>query len=84
MDLSLTLQYVVIALAVLLSLWVVMKTQFPGTLRRLRGALALGLVRDGWPAWMQSLGRRMAPPAVQNASACGGCESCGPTPPRSH
>ncbi|WP_343126208.1 DUF6587 family protein, partial [Xanthomonas fragariae] len=50
MDLSLTLQYVVIALAVLLSLWGVMKTQFPGTLRRLRGALALGLVRDGWPA----------------------------------
>lgn len=29
MDLSLTLQYVVIALAVLLSLWVVMKKQFP-------------------------------------------------------
>ncbi|MBB4132256.1 MULTISPECIES: DUF6587 family protein [unclassified Xanthomonas] len=84
MDLSLTLQYVVIALAVLLSLWVVMKKQFPGTLRRLRGTLAIGLLRDGRPPWMQALGRRVAPPAAQNASACGGCDSCGPTPPRGH
>ncbi|MBF9174329.1 hypothetical protein I4I65_20360, partial [Xanthomonas campestris pv. campestris] len=50
---SLTLQYVIIALAVLVSAWVVMKKQFPGTLRRLRGALALALVREGRPAWMQ-------------------------------
>ncbi|PPV06183.1 hypothetical protein XBLMG947_2839 [Xanthomonas bromi] len=84
MDLSLTLQYVVIAIAVLVSLWVVMKKQFPGVLRRMRGALALGLLLSGRPAWMQALGRRVAPPATQNASACGGCDSCGPTPPRSH
>ncbi|MFC7521850.1 DUF6587 family protein [Xanthomonas populi] len=84
MDLSLTLQYVVIAFAVLLSLGVVLKKQCPGVLRRLRGALALGLLRDGRPAWMQSLGRRVAPPATQSAAACGGCDSCGPTPPRSH
>ncbi|MBB3778982.1 hypothetical protein FHY16_001738 [Xanthomonas campestris] len=84
MDLSLTLQYVVIALAVLLSLWVVMKKQFPGTLRRLRGAVAIGLLRDGRPAWMRALGRRVAPQAAQNAAACGGCDSCGPTPPRRH
>ncbi|CAD0335950.1 DUF6587 family protein [Xanthomonas hortorum] len=84
MDLSLTLQYVVIAFAVLLSLWVVMKKQFPGVLRRLRGALAIGLLRDGRPAWMHTLGRCVAPPATQSASACGGCDSCGPTLPRSH
>ncbi|WP_415916992.1 DUF6587 family protein [Xanthomonas arboricola] len=84
MDLSLTLQYLVIALAVLLSLWVVMKKQFPGTLRRLRGAVAICLLRDGRPAWMRTLGRRVAPPAAQNAAACGGCDSCGPTPPRRH
>ncbi|PPU48012.1 hypothetical protein XarbCFBP7697_12115 [Xanthomonas arboricola] len=81
---SLTLQYLVIALAVLLSLWVVMKKQFPGTLRRVRGAVAIGLLRDGRPAWMRTLGRRVAPPAAQNAASCGGCDSCGPAPPRRH
>ncbi|MBB4595204.1 MULTISPECIES: DUF6587 family protein [Xanthomonas] len=84
MDLSLTVQYVVIAIAVLVSLWVVMKKQFPGTLRRLRGALALALLRAGRPAWMQAVGRRVAPPAAQGAASCGGCDSCGPTPPRKH
>ncbi|KGE52478.1 DUF6587 family protein [Xanthomonas axonopodis pv. vasculorum] len=84
MTLSLALQYLVIAIAVLVSLWVVMKKQCPGVLRRLRGALALGLLRNGRPAWMQTLGRRVAPPATQNVSACGGCGSCGPTPPRRH
>ncbi|WP_017165400.1 DUF6587 family protein, partial [Xanthomonas phaseoli] len=59
MTLSLTLQYLVIAIALLVSLWVVMKKQFPGVLHRLRGALALGLVRRGRPAWMQALGRRV-------------------------
>ncbi|WP_043930079.1 DUF6587 family protein, partial [Xanthomonas citri] len=34
MTLPLTLQYLVIAIAVLVSLWVVMKKQFPGVLRR--------------------------------------------------
>ncbi|AEQ96381.1 DUF6587 family protein [Xanthomonas oryzae] len=84
MALSLALQYLVIAIAVLVSLWVVMKKQFPNVLRRLRRALARGLLRSGRPAWMQALGRRVAPPAAQNASACGGCDSCGPTPPRRH
>nr|WP_237714573.1 DUF6587 family protein [Xanthomonas phaseoli] len=64
MTLSLTLQYLVIAIALLVSLWVVMKKQFPGVLHRLRGALALGLVRRGRPAWMQALGRRVAPVAT--------------------
>ncbi|MCD0244957.1 hypothetical protein JWH11_04030 [Xanthomonas melonis] len=84
MELSLTLQYVVIAVAVLISVWVVMKKQFPGTVRRLRGALALVLLREGRPAWMQALGRRVAPPASQGGASCGGCDNCGPTPPRKH
>ncbi|MEA5125032.1 DUF6587 family protein [Xanthomonas floridensis] len=84
MDLSLTLQYLVIAVAVLLSLWVVMKKQFPGILRRLRGSLALALLRAGRPAWMHGLGRRIAPPATQGGASCGGCDSCGPTPSRKH
>ena len=52
----LLLQYVVIALAVLLSVWVVAKKQFPGSARKLRVALALPLLREGRPAWMRALG----------------------------
>ncbi|WP_140721648.1 MULTISPECIES: DUF6587 family protein [Gammaproteobacteria] len=75
---SLLLQYLVIALAVLASAWVVLKKQFPNTARRLRVAVALPLLRDGRPAWMQALGRRVAPPASGGAGGCDGCSSCGP------
>ena len=40
MDAGLLLQYLLVALAVLVSAWVVLKKQFPGTVRRMRGALA--------------------------------------------
>ena len=41
MDTGLLIQYLIIAVAVLVSAWVVLKKQFPGTVRKLRGALAL-------------------------------------------
>lgn len=84
MDAGLLLQYAVIALAVLVSAWVVMKKQFPGVVRRIRGAIALMLVKPQRAAWQQALGRRIAPPASGNGGACGGCDSCGPTPPKQH
>ncbi|MET0888944.1 MAG: DUF6587 family protein [Stenotrophomonas maltophilia] len=84
METGLLLQYAVIALAVLVSAWVVMKKQFPGTVRRARGAIALGLVKPQRAAWLQALGRRIAPPATAGGGACGGCDSCGPTPPKQH
>jgi len=84
METGLLLQYIVIALAVLVSAYVVLKKQFPGTLRKARGAIALGLVKPGRAAWLQALGRRIAPPATGGAAACGGCDSCGPTPPKQH
>ncbi len=80
MDAGLLLQYIVIALAVLASAWVVLKKQFPGTLRRARGALALALLKPQRAAWLQALGRRVAPPASSGGGACGGCDSCGPAP----
>jgi len=79
METGLLLQYAVIALAVLVSAWVVMKKQFPGTTRRLRSMLALALLKPGRAAWMQGLGRKIAPPASGGGGACGGCDSCGPT-----
>lgn len=82
MERGLLLQYAIIALAVLASAWVVLKKQFPGVLRRLRGALALYLLKPQRSARMQALGRRLAPPASGGDSACGGCDGCGPRPPK--
>lgn len=81
MEPVLVLQYVVIALAALASAWVVATKQFPNAMRRLRIALAVPLVRDGRPGWMRRLGRRIAPAALPDAGACGGCSSCGPSTP---
>ena len=78
MDASLALQYAIIAVAVVVSLWVVLKKQFPGPLRRLRGALALPLLRQGSVGWRYRLGRWIAPPPSGVDASCGGCNSCGP------
>lgn len=84
MSTGLLLQYIVVALIVLISAWVVLKKQFPGTVRKARGAIALGLIKPQRATWLQALGRRIAPPATGGGSACGGCDSCGPTPPKQH
>jgi hypothetical protein len=81
MDVSLTLQYMVIAAAVLVSAGVVMKKQFPVTTRRLRVAVALSLLGEGRAPWMRRLGRSIAPPSSGRVHACGGCSSCGPSEP---
>lgn len=75
---SLLLQYLLIGMAVLVSAGVVLKKQFPATTRRLRGAVALPLLRAGRPDWIQSLGRWIAPSAIGKAGSCSGCSSCGP------
>ena len=77
----LLLQYVVIALAVLLSVWVVAKKQFPGSVRKLRVAIALPLLREGRASWMRSVGFWISPVGGAETSACGGCDNCGPTKP---
>lgn len=79
MDTWLALQYAIIAVLVVASVWVVLKKQFPGPLRKARIALALPLLREGRANWQQTLGRWIAP-AGSSASdaACGGCSGCGP------
>ena len=79
MDKGLLLQYLIIALAVLVSAWVVLKKQFPGVLRKLRGLLALWLVKPQRSPRLQAWGRRLAPPA---ASAAGALPSAGTHSPR--
>lgn len=77
MTAGMLLQYIVVALAVLLSAWVVLKKQAPVATRRLRIALALRLLREERPAWVRTLGRRLAPASIA-ANTCGGCGGCGP------
>ena len=84
MSTGLLLQYSVVVLIVMVSAWVVLKKQFPGTVRKARGAIALGLVKPQRAAWLQALGRKIAPPASGGGGACGGCDSCGPSTPRQH
>jgi hypothetical protein len=76
MSTSLTLQYVIIAMAVLVSAWVVAKKQFPGSMRKLRVAVALRLLHESRPAWQRAMGRRIAPPGSVGAGTCGGCTGC--------
>jgi len=78
MGAGLLAQYAVIALAVAISVAVVMRKQFPNATRRMRGWLALWLMREGHAPWMQAFGRRIAPPARISGDACGGCNSCDP------
>ncbi|MEP6634468.1 MAG: DUF6587 family protein [Luteimonas sp.] len=81
MNTSLALQYAVITIAVVVSAWVVAKKQFPTAVRRLRIALAVPLVRQGRPIWLQRLGRTIAPAILAgNAASCSGCDNCGPEP----
>lgn len=75
-SLSLTLQYAVIAIAVLVSAWVVFRKQAPNAARRLRIAIALPLVRERRSAWMRAIGRWIAPPSKASADGCGGCSGC--------
>jgi hypothetical protein len=72
----LMLQYIVVAVAVATSAWVVLNKQFPDLARRLRVALALPLVREGQPGWVRAFGRRIAPSPKAGVDACGGCNSC--------
>ncbi|WP_460824174.1 DUF6587 family protein [Lysobacter olei] len=76
MDGALLVQYVVIALAVLLSAWFVAKRQFPGAVRKARLAIAVPLVREGRPVWMVRLGKRIAPASESLGGGCGGCDGC--------
>jgi hypothetical protein len=81
MTAALLIQYLVIAVATLVSAWVVANKQFPNATRRLRTSLALPLVREGRPEWLRAWGRRIAPAPSGGVAACGGCSSCGPPTP---
>lgn len=76
MGASLLVQYLLIALAVCVSLAVVMHKQFPHATRRLRIAIALPMLREGAPMWIKKMGRWVAPQPAVGSKDCGGCNSC--------
>ncbi|MDQ3040119.1 MAG: hypothetical protein M3Q51_02740 [Pseudomonadota bacterium] len=76
MSAGLLAQYMVIALAVCVSLMVVLRKQFPASTRRMRIALAIPMLRENSPAWLQKCGRWIAPEPAASAKSCGGCDSC--------
>lgn len=78
MHVPLSLQYMIIAIAVMLSFWAVLNQKMPGTLRGLRNVLALACLREGRAPWLARIGRRLAPAVNSYESACGGCSGCGP------
>ena len=75
-DGALLLQYAIVAVAVLLSAFVVFRKYAPQSLRNARIGLARRLLRDGRPAWMRAVGQRVAPIPLATGKACGGCDSC--------
>jgi len=79
MNLSLLMQYLVIGLAVTLSAGYVIRRQWPEQLRNARVVCAMPLLRKGRAAWLQSVGRIIAPaPRLAGEGGCGGCDGCGP------
>lgn len=76
MHAGLLAQYVVVALAVVISVVVVARKQFPEGVRRLRIACALPLVRAGRAPWLQAIGHRLAPRPRYAGDSCGGCNGC--------
>jgi hypothetical protein len=76
MRVGLLAQYLLIALAVIASLIVVMRKQFPGATRRLRIAIALQMLHEGSPDVLKNIGRWIAPEPAAGGKDCGGCNSC--------
>ena len=72
---GLLLQQAVVVLAVSASAAYVLHARTPQLSRRLRLALAIPLVREARPAWIQRLGRWVAP-APAASSGCGACSAC--------
>ncbi|MFT4179429.1 MAG: hypothetical protein QM612_08200 [Thermomonas sp.] len=76
MDAGLLAQYLIVALVVLASVAIVMRSQLPATTRKLRVAIALPLLREGRAGWVKSIGRFIAPAPKAGGGGCGGCDSC--------
>ena len=75
MAITLVLQYVIIAIAVVISAWVVLHKQFPSAAKRLRSRLATWLLRSNSSS-LHSMAKKIAPASLAKSKQCGGCDGC--------
>ena len=83
MSTSLLLQYVVIALAVLASVWIVLRKLARKTTNRWMAAASIHFSQPGRSALARAFGRRLQPTEATGdcSDGCSTCGACGPKPP---
>jgi hypothetical protein len=80
---SLLLQYVVIGLAVLASVWIVLRKLARKATNRWLAAASIHFNQPGRGALARALGRRLQPTEATGdcSDGCSTCGACGPKPP---
>lgn len=83
MSTSLLLQYVVIGLAVLYSVWLVLRKLAPKLTNRWMAAASIRYNQPRRPAWVRKFGRSLQPKQATGdcSDGCATCGACGPKPP---
>jgi hypothetical protein len=80
---SLLVQYVVIALIVLVSALYAFRKLAPALTNRLLASASIRFSQPGHAAWVRAFGRRMQPKQSTGSCSdgCSTCGACGPKPP---
>lgn len=83
MSTGLLLQYVVIGLAVLASMWVVLRKLAPKLTNRWMAAASIRYNQPQRRGWVRALGRHLQPKQATGdcSDGCSTCSACGPKPP---
>jgi hypothetical protein len=83
MNAGLLLQYVVIAMAVLASVWIVLRKLARKTTNRWLAAASIHFNQPGCGALARAFGRRLQPTEATGdcSDGCSTCGACGPKPP---
>ncbi len=83
MSTGLLMQYVVIALAVLASVWIVLRKLARKMTNRWLAAASIQFSRSGRGALARAIGRRLQPAEATGdcSDGCSTCGACGPKPP---
>ncbi|WP_350016963.1 DUF6587 family protein [Rhodanobacter sp. IGA1.0] len=83
MSAGLLLQYVVIGLAVLASVWIVLRKLARKTTNRWMAAASIHFSQSGRGALVRAFGRRLQPKEATGdcSDGCSTCGACGPKPP---
>ncbi|MGB3270585.1 MAG: DUF6587 family protein [Rhodanobacter sp.] len=83
MNAGLLLQYVVIAMAVLASVWIVLRKLARKTTNRWLAAASIHFNQPGRGALARAFGRRLQPTEATGgcSDGCSTCGACGPKPP---